>query len=84
MSSPAVNVHLRSSLVAQEPLTVRSPIYGVFRGLAPPDQSCSLADTLAPLVQAIQSAQVVDLSVHDLRMAIVHCHNNGVDVEQSQ
>ncbi len=84
MSSPAVNIHLRSSLVAQEPLKMRSPIYGLFRGLAPPDQSCSLADALIPLIDAIQSGQVVDLSVHDLRMAIVHCHNNGVDVKQFQ
>jgi hypothetical protein len=84
MTSPAVNVHLRSSLVAQEPLKARSPIYGLFRGLTAPDHSSSLADALAPLIQAIQNGQVVDLSVHDLRMAIVHCHNNGVDVKQFQ
>jgi hypothetical protein len=84
MSSPAVNVHLRSSLVAQEPLKVRSPIYGLFRGLLPPDQSSSLADALARLIEAIRSGQVVDLTVDDLRIAIAHCHNNGVDVKQFQ
>ena len=84
MSSPAVNVHLRSSLVAQEPLKVRSPIYGLFRGLLPPDQSSSLAEALAPLIEAIRSGQVVDLTVDDLLIAILHCHNNGVDVKQFQ
>ena len=84
MTSPAVNVHLRSSLVAQEPLKVRSPIYGLFRGLSAPDHSSTLADALAPLIQAIENGQVLDLSVHDLRMAILHCHNNGVDVKRFQ
>jgi hypothetical protein len=52
MLSPAANVHLRSPLVAQEPLKVRSPIYGFFRGLPPPDQGSSLSDALAPLIEA--------------------------------
>jgi hypothetical protein len=84
MSSAAVNIHLRSSLVAQEPLKVRSPIYGLFRGLPPPDQSSTLADALAPLIAAIESGQVTGLTVQDLRIAIAHCHNNGVDVKQFQ
>jgi len=84
MSSAAVNLHLRSSLVAQEPLKVRSPIYGLFRGLPAPDHGASLADALLPLIQAIQSGQVTDLTVQDLRIAITHCHNNGVDVKQFQ
>ena len=84
MSSSAVNVHLRSSLVAQEPLKVRSPIYGLFRGLPPPHQGSTLAEALAPLIDAIKSGQVTDLTVHDLQIAIVHCHNNGVDVKQFQ
>ena len=82
MSSPSANVHLRSSLVAQEPLKVRSPIYGFFRGLPPPDQGSSLSDALAPLIEAIQTGQVTDLTVQDMQLAILHCHNNGVDVSR--
>jgi len=84
MSAAAVNIHLRSSLVAQEPLKVRSPIYGLFRGLPPPDQSGSLSDALIPLIEAIECGQILNLSADDLRMAIAHCHNNGVDVKQFQ
>ena len=82
MSAPAANIHLRSSLVLQEPLNVRSPIYGQFHGLPPPDPRCSLADALAPLLQAIQSGQVVDLSLRELQAAITFCHNNGTDIKQ--
>jgi hypothetical protein len=48
-------------------------------GFSPPDQSTSLTDALLPLIYAIQSGQVPDLTFDDLRMAIAHCHNNGVD-----
>ena len=82
MSSPAANIHLRSSLVLQEPLNVRSPIYGQFHGLPPPDPRCSLADALAPLLQAIQSGQVADLSLRELQAAITFCHNNGTVIKQ--
>ena len=84
VSSATANLHLRSALVAQEPLNVLSPIYGLFRGLLPPDQDATLADALSPLVQAIECGQVTGLTVHDLRIAIAHCHNNGVDVKQFQ
>jgi hypothetical protein len=82
MSSPAANIHLRSSLVLQEPLNVRSPIHGQFHGLPPPDPRCSLADALAPLLQAIQSGQVVDLSLRELQAAITFCDKNGTDIKQ--
>ncbi len=80
----SINVHLRSSLVAQEPLKARSPIYGFFRGLPPPDHGSTLADALDPLIQAIKSGQVADLTVQDMNLAIVQCHDNGLDVKQFQ
>jgi hypothetical protein len=56
----------------------------MFLGLLPPDKNSSLADALIPLIEAIRSGQISDLSIDDLRMAIVHCHNNGLDVKQFQ
>ena len=36
------------------------------------------------MIAAIESGQVTGLTVQDLRIAIAHCHNNGVDVKQFQ
>jgi hypothetical protein len=82
--SAAVNIHLRSSLVAQEPLKVRTPVHGLFSGLLPPDPGSTLADALALLIEAIESGLITGLTVKELRRAIAICHNNGVDVKQFQ
>ena len=56
MSLTADVVRHRSSLVAREPLDVRSPFRDVFRALCPPAQSSSRDDALAPLILAIESS----------------------------
>jgi hypothetical protein len=72
-------VHQRSSLVVQEPLRIINPVQKFFRGLHPPGKAMTLAKSLGPVIQAIESGQITNLDVRDLQMAIDRCHRNGLD-----
>jgi hypothetical protein len=51
---------------------------------SPPDKNSTLADALAPLIEAIKKGQVTGLSVDDLQRAIEICHKNGKDFKHFQ
>jgi hypothetical protein len=78
----SASVHERSSLVAQEPLRIINPIQSFFRDLHPPGKAMTLANSLRPVIEAIESGQITNLNLQDLRMAIDRCHRNGVDVKR--
>jgi hypothetical protein len=84
-SSPAVNLHLRSALVSDEPLKFRTPFFSILQKMPPPpDKQVTLAVALVPLIEAIKKGQVKGLSVDALQNAIDICHHNAKDFKEFQ
>jgi hypothetical protein len=42
----------------------------------------TLANSLKPVIAAVESGQITDLNLQELRMAIDRCHRNGVDTKR--